>query len=941
MVQQVAGFLGEDVQQLGVEPADIQRLVRLLDGEHARQQCRHRGIGMGRCVHLDLHLVFGGGRFGFKAFGFEALSFDTLGFETFGFDAFGFETFGFAAFRFETFGFGTFGFEAPSFDTLGFKTLDFDAFGFETFCFKTFCFETFCFENLGFETFRFETFRFKTLGFKPFGFEAFGFGTISVGALGFEPLRFKAFGFGTLGFETLGFDTFGFDTLGFETFGFDTLGFDAFGFETFGFDTFGFETLGFDAFGFETFDFKAFGFGTFGFDAFGLGTLRFGFDRRCLVGRCGIAEAGVCTQVVGRQRDLVARHRCIDKVRILFQSLRIDQHRQAAGLREAVAQRDEPGRERIPGRQCGNRPLQDRDGVADHVRQFGDRGNALRRRGCTRREQAACIVFRRSQHAVDDRHFGHRERAVHRMQRAQQRVGALRVTGVRLRQPAVDRLQVPGHFGVEDLQQQRVDLRRHHGQRLAHFDEFDSGGILCGPRLCRKRRRRDLRRHGVVAGSDPVGRVLQDGKIGGDPAFAAQRRYQFGKRVERTIDHRDDRRTGGSLAVAHLVEHVLDLPAELAQRARTHQPAAALERMEHATDRRQSLEVVRFGAPGRQQPVEVVDLLRELLQEDLADLLVDFLANGFEAADHRSGPPGRWRRGCRRHLGGGRLARGHGRCFDPRLLDRRRNHRQRPVAQRFEAVARDVEDVVAIAALLTQRLEVVLEARERVGKRVQLAPVGHALATDQFVLGVAADRDQVIRRQRQFHHPQRAGDLVEQARHVGQLFMLPAGLDERHQRLAGLDEVGDRLANDRVDHLLGLAGEQVAAGNRAGGFAGPQPRHLVVEGRVHVEQRASDVQQCVLVRGDGAVEDRQHRVPLLLYHLARHAKAEHAERVGDARQRFGLRLQARQVVRTGAQVQVERVLDVQQVVLHRRRHRVEQGAIAAADTAAGVLELGR
>src|SRR3546814_13636453 len=73
-------------------------------------------------------------------------------------------------------------------------------------------------------------------------------------------------------------------------------------------------------------------------------------------------------------------------------------------------------------------------------------------------------------------------------------------------------------------------------------------------------------------------------------------------------------------------------PAELAQRARADQAAAALERVEHAPDRAQALEVVGAFAPDRQHPVEVVDLLAELLEEHLADFVVDLVTGDFEAA---------------------------------------------------------------------------------------------------------------------------------------------------------------------------------------------------------------------------------------------------------------------------------------------------------------------
>src|SRR5690606_38703704 len=58
--------------------------------------------------------------------------------------------------------------------------------------------------------------------------------------------------------------------------------------------------------------------------------------------------------------------------------------------------------------------------------------------------------------------------------------------------------------------------------------------------------------------------------------------------------------------------------------------------MEHAADRAQQFAVLGRAPPYRQQLVEVADLLLEFLQEDLADLVVDFLAGRFETGDRRA-----------------------------------------------------------------------------------------------------------------------------------------------------------------------------------------------------------------------------------------------------------------------------------------------------------------
>jgi hypothetical protein len=244
-----------------------------------------------------------------------------------------------------------------------------------------------------------------------------------------------------------------------------------------------------------------------------------------------------------------------------------------------------------------------------------------------------------------------------------------------------------------------------------------------------------------------------------------------------------------------------------------------------------------------------------------------------------------------------------------------------------------------VGALVTQRLQVVLQARQRIGERVELLAVRHAPAADQFGLGVAPHAGQVLGRLREFEDAERAPHFLEQARDLGQFGMVPAGLHERDERLARVAEVGDRLAHQDVQDLARLAGGHVLLG----GVGQAESRDLVVEGRVHVQQRAGDVEQCALVGLAVAVDDVVHRVALLQHHVARHAQAHHAERVGDPAERLDLRLQVGDAGLPGPQVQVERVLDAQQVFLDRRRDGVEQRAVVSADAAARVrhLRLGR
>ena len=655
--------------------------------------------------------------------------------------------------------------------------------------------------------------------------------------------------------------------------------------------------------------------------------------------------------------------------------------RRAGGFGQFVPQRGPARCQRAALGDAGLAGLQAFDGRAHQRRQLTHRIDGFSAGAVAGDQQAAHPGFGRGQHRGDGRHFRHRESAVHGVNRAQQGLVGIGGSGSGRFQPAVDHGEVSGDFGVEDFQQELIDLGRNHlRQRSRRFtglnglDCFDFGFGLNRARPGRVNRLIGLRRrngfpggrgaqrglrHGLVACRDALGIGLQGRKVDLDAVLALQRRQQAGQRVEGVVDHGKHGRRGRAAAVEHAVEQALDLPAELAQGAGADQAAAALEGVEHAADRAQALQILGRIAPRRQQGVEVVDFFGELFQEDFADLVVDLVAGGFEAAagtdlDRRRGR-GRNRRVRLAGFGVG-TARGVGRRLAA-ILERgnrgrgvgflghhvRRCHvirfelyrlfRQRPVAQGFQAVAGDVEDVLAVAAMLAQRFQVVLEAGQGVGEGVELAAIGHPAAAEQLGLGEPAHPGQEVRRLLQIQHAQGTGDFAQQPRHLDQLAVIPAGLHERHERLAGIGEVGDRLAGDDLDGLARFAGQRILL---VVGAARAQPGNLFIQRCVHVQQRAGDIQQRVLAGGAVAAHDRVHRVALVEHHRTRHAKAEHAERVGHLVEHFDLRLQPGRAARAGAQVQVERILDPQQVFLHRRRNGVQQRAIAAAQAAAGM-----
>ena len=445
--------------------------------------------------------------------------------------------------------------------------------------------------------------------------------------------------------------------------------------------------------------------------------------------------------------------------------------------------------------------------------------------------------------------------------------------GVGGSQPLLHHDQVARHLGIEDFQQQIVDLRRHHvhcGCRCRFFCNCLTGrldhGRFSGRRnfTCRCAALRRAR-HGFVAAGNARGVFFQRGKIHVQAAFALQRGLQHRQGVEGVINHRQHGRRRRAGSFKNPVEQALDLPAELTQGARAHQAPAALEGMEHAADRPQAFHVVRVLAPGREQRVEVVDLLGKLLQEDFADLVIDFIASGFKAAligglsgfgrllrsafhsvrigiSHRggdTGSAGRARIAVRR-------ARHHARAVDEgrhggrgfrqphRVMGhvvhipckRRLLRRQRPVAQCFQAVAGDIKDVLAATAVLAERLQVVLQAGQGVGQGVELAAVGHPAAPQQFGFGKAAHAGEEVRRLLQLEHAHRAAHLAQQARHFDQFIVVPAGFNERDKGLARIGEVGDRLTSDDFHRLARLAGQRILL---LAAVIHTQARHLLVQ----------------------------------------------------------------------------------------------------------------
>ena len=239
------------------------------------------------------------------------------------------------------------------------------------------------------------------------------------------------------------------------------------------------------------------------------------------------------------------------------------------------------------------------------------------------------------------------------------------------------------------------------------------------------------------------------------------------------------------------------------------------------------------------------------------------------------------------------------------------------MVQRLEAAARDFEDVVSMA-LLAAGPRVVLEAGQRIGgvsSGVRSARGG----ARSVRTGEAADAGQVIRGHRQFEDVQRALDLLQQARHVGQ----PRGPSwfRRRRRRPGARRRSWRWP--RAPKCRAPCATQLAITSSAPASVPNRAR----PGRRARRRRTAARRRCRAARlpRPGVRRPRSKRsAPSCSATRWRALPRPSMPSVGNPVQRFDLRLQVGDIAAAGAQVQVEARPDPQQVFLpsaQRRRCR--------------------
>ena len=174
-----------------------------------------------------------------------------------------------------------------------------------------------------------------------------------------------------------------------------------------------------------------------------------------------------------------------------------------------------------------------------------------------------------------------------------------------------------------------------------------------------------------------------------------------------------------------------------------------------------------------------------------------------------------------------------------------------------------------------------------------------------------------------------------------QSLVVPRRLDEADDGLLGLGEVGGGLADDRRLH-----GAELALGQRRRRpFLLPRARarlarrEPLLEAGLDLQQRARHVHERLRVGLAIRLAQRLQALDLLLHQLARGAEAEHRQRVRDTPQHLG---HVRERLLAGlarAADQVERVLDLAEVLADGGRDGLEELAVVARQRLARGLQL--
>ena len=231
------------------------------------------------------------------------------------------------------------------------------------------------------------------------------------------------------------------------------------------------------------------------------------------------------------------------------------------------------------------------------------------------------------------------------------------------------------------------------------------------------------------------------------------------------------------------------------------------------------------------------------------------------------------------------------------------------VTQAFQTFLGYVENQVALGCVIfSQTLEVVLNAGDGVRQGVEVLPVGHSLACQQLLLDIAVAGVEQIGGTLQRDHRQTTTHLGQQLRHAGQVLVVPLRGDKFDDRVFGLFQAVARFLDHQLMNLRHVSGRQMA-------FFTPailRRTDHASQGRFDVQQRAGDIHQHRITGLTLPFSQAADHIELIGDDLARLAKAQHREGVGNLLERRGECIQVRNLTAIAAHEQIKAVLDPHQ-----------------------------
>ncbi len=209
----------------------------------------------------------------------------------------------------------------------------------------------------------------------------------------------------------------------------------------------------------------------------------------------------------------------------------------------------------------------------------------------------------------------------------------------------------------------------------------------------------------------------------------------------------------------------------------------------------------------------------------------------------------------------------------------------------------------------------------------------------QFGFDETHDAGHELRRIAEAEHAQRTGNFFEQTRNLFDAPVFPRRFDERDDVVLGLLDVDRGLAHQRIEDLAHFSLRKFElAFHRLALAAGTESFDVIVERGFDIQKRAGDIEQRAFVDRATIVGHLFDDRALFADDFARHAETEHAERVADAIEDFGLAREIGRIRIARAQENIERFLDAQQIFLDRDRNRVQKIAVVARHRALRVLQ---